>query len=170
MSELTPMMRQYLEIKADYPDTILFFRLGDFYEMFLDDAVRASRILDIALTSRNKSADGADVPLCGIPFHSANPYIAKLIGAGEKVAICEQLEDARPGQLYGYRVHGPYEPEKGHRFNPNKLLLDPYAKAMGRTLSATLLFDYPTLEAVAGYLEREILSFPEEPAAPAEVA
>ena len=95
MSELTPMMRQYLEIKADHPDSILFFRLGDFYEMFLDDAVKASRILDIALTSRNKSADGNDVPLCGVPFHSANPYIAKLIEAGEKVAICEQVEDPK---------------------------------------------------------------------------
>jgi len=95
MSELTPMMRQYLEIKADHPDSILFFRLGDFYEMFLDDAVKASRILDIALTSRNKSADGNDVPLCGIPFHSANPYIAKLVEAGEKVAICEQVEDPK---------------------------------------------------------------------------
>src|SRR5574341_723453 len=67
MSELTPMMRQYLEIKADYPDAILFFRLGDFYEMFMDDAVQASRILDIALTSRNKNADGPGIPLCGIP-------------------------------------------------------------------------------------------------------
>ena len=95
MSELTPMMRQYLEIKADYPDVILFFRLGDFYEMFLDDAVKASRILDIALTSRNKSSDGNDVPLCGVPYHSANPYIAKLIEAGEKVAICEQVEDPK---------------------------------------------------------------------------
>src|ERR1700757_5077260 len=95
MSDLTPMMRQYLEIKADYPDTILFFRLGDFYEMFLDDAVKASRLLDIALTSRNKSADGADVPLCGVPYHSVNPYIAKLIEAGEKVAVCEQVEDPK---------------------------------------------------------------------------
>src|SRR5512141_2490510 len=95
MSELTPMMRQYLQIKADYPDSILFFRLGDFYEMFLDDAVKASRILDITLTSRNKSSDGNDVPLCGIPYHSANPYIAKLIEAGEKVAICEQVEDPK---------------------------------------------------------------------------
>ena len=93
--ELTPMMRQYLEIKADYPDAILFFRLGDFYEMFLDDAVKAARILDITLTSRNKNADGADVPLCGIPFHSCTPYIAKLIEAGEKVAICEQVEDPK---------------------------------------------------------------------------
>ncbi|BDV43418.1 DNA mismatch repair protein MutS [Geotalea uraniireducens] len=95
MSELTPMMRQYLEIKADYPDAILFFRLGDFYEMFLDDAVKASRILDITLTSRNKGTDGADVPLCGVPFHSATPYIARLIEAGEKVAICEQVEDPK---------------------------------------------------------------------------
>ncbi len=95
MSDLTPMMRQYLEIKADYPDTILFFRMGDFYEMFLDDAVKASRILDIALTSRNKSADGADVPLCGVPYHSVTPYIARMIEAGEKVAICEQVEDPK---------------------------------------------------------------------------
>src|SRR5512136_81668 len=95
MSELTPMMRQYLEIKADYPDTILFFRMGDFYEMFLDDAVKASRILDIALTSRNRGADGADVPLCGVPYHSVNPYIARMIEAGEKVAICEQVEDPK---------------------------------------------------------------------------
>ena len=95
MSQLTPMMRQYLEIKAEYPEAILFFRLGDFYEMFLDDAVKASRILDIALTSRNKNSDGNDVPLCGIPFHSAGPYISKLIEAGEKVAICEQVEDPK---------------------------------------------------------------------------
>lgn len=95
MSELTPMMRQYLEIKTQYPDAILFFRLGDFYEMFLDDAVKASRILDITLTSRNKSHDGADVPLCGVPYHSAGPYIAKLIEAGEKVAVCEQVENPK---------------------------------------------------------------------------
>jgi DNA mismatch repair protein MutS len=95
MSDLTPMMRQYLEIKADYPDTILFFRMGDFYEMFLEDAIKASRILDIALTSRNKSADGTNVPLCGVPYHSVNPYIAKMIEAGEKVAICEQVEDPK---------------------------------------------------------------------------
>ncbi|GAM09375.1 DNA mismatch repair protein MutS [Geobacter sp. OR-1] len=89
------MMRQYLEIKSLYPDAILFFRLGDFYEMFLDDAVKASRILDITLTSRGKSNDGNDVPLCGVPFHSASPYIAKLVEAGEKVAICEQVEDPK---------------------------------------------------------------------------
>ncbi len=95
MSDLTPMMRQYLEIKTQYPDAILFFRLGDFYEMFLDDAVKASRLLDIALTSRNRNQDGTDVPLCGVPYHSAGPYIAKLIEAGEKVAVCEQVENPK---------------------------------------------------------------------------
>nr|WP_320050868.1 DNA mismatch repair protein MutS [uncultured Desulfuromonas sp.] len=90
----TPMMRQYLEIKSQYPDAILFFRLGDFYEMFLDDAVTASRILDITLTSRNKNSDD-EVPLCGIPYHSAQPYVAKLVASGHKVAICEQVEDPK---------------------------------------------------------------------------
>ncbi|WP_129125899.1 DNA mismatch repair protein MutS [Geomonas oryzae] len=95
MSEITPMMRQFLEIKAEHPDAILFFRCGDFYEMFLDDAVKASRILGITLTSRNKNADGSEVPLCGVPYHSCAPYIAKLVEAGEKVAICEQAEDPK---------------------------------------------------------------------------
>lgn len=96
MTAQTPMMRQYLEIKSRYPDSILFFRLGDFYEMFLDDAVTASRILDIALTSRNKNKEsGEEVPLCGIPYHSAQPYLAKLVAAGHKVAICEQVEDPK---------------------------------------------------------------------------
>ncbi|MBE0499923.1 MAG: DNA mismatch repair protein MutS, partial [Desulfuromonadales bacterium] len=90
----TPMMRQYLEVKSRYPDAILFFRLGDFYEMFLDDAVTASRILNITLTSRNKGADD-EIPLCGIPFHSAQPYIAKLVASGHNVAICEQTEDPK---------------------------------------------------------------------------
>ena len=93
--EITPMMRQYIEIKSAYPDAILFFRLGDFYEMFLDDAVKAAAILEITLTSRGKGADGSDVPLCGIPYHSATPYIARLVEAGEKVAICEQVEDPK---------------------------------------------------------------------------
>jgi len=88
------MMRQYLEIKADHPDAILFYRCGDFYEMFMEDAVKASRILGITLTSRNKNSEG-EVPLCGIPYHSCAPYIAKLIEAGEKVAICEQTEDPK---------------------------------------------------------------------------
>ncbi|MEJ2201421.1 MAG: DNA mismatch repair protein MutS, partial [Desulfuromonadaceae bacterium] len=94
MSGSTPMMRQYLEIKEQYPDAILFFRLGDFYEMFLDDAVTAARVLDITLTSRNKGA-AEEVPLCGIPYHSCQPYIARLVENGFKVAICEQVEDPK---------------------------------------------------------------------------
>jgi DNA mismatch repair protein MutS len=94
MAEQTPMMRQYLEIKSGYPDAILFFRMGDFYEMFLDDALLASRALDIALTSRNKGS-GDEIPFCGVPFHSATPYVARLIELGHKVAICEQVEDPK---------------------------------------------------------------------------
>ena len=98
MAEQTPMMRQYLEIKSGYPDAILFFRMGDFYEMFMDDALVASRLLDITLTSRNKGS-GDEIPFCGVPFHSVTPYIAKLIENGLKVAICEQVED--PKQVKG---------------------------------------------------------------------
>ncbi len=88
------MMQQYLQIKQRHRDAILFFRLGDFYEMFFEDAETASKILDIALTSRNKNNDGA-VPLCGVPYHSAEPYIQKLLRAGHKVAVCEQVEDPK---------------------------------------------------------------------------
>ena len=94
MSSLTPAMRQYLEIKARYPDCILFFRMGDFYEMFFEDAVLASKLLDITLTSRDKGREDS-VPLCGFPWHAASSYIAKLIGKGHKVAICEQMEDPK---------------------------------------------------------------------------
>src|SRR5512147_793674 len=93
-AKVTPMMQQYLQIKERYRDAILFFRLGDFYEMFFEDAQTAAKILDIALTSRNKSEDGA-VPLCGVPYHSAEPYIQKLLDAGHKVAVCEQVEDPK---------------------------------------------------------------------------
>src|SRR6266850_3716203 len=93
-ARITPMMHQYLRIKERYRDAILFFRLGDFYEMFFEDAETASRILDIALTSSNKNEDSA-VPLCGVPYHSAEPYIRKLLDAGYKVAICEQVEDPK---------------------------------------------------------------------------
>jgi len=87
-------MRQYAEIKERYPDCILLFRMGDFYEMFFEDAVRASRVLDIALTSRNKNSPDA-IPLCGFPYHAASSYIAKLVEAGFKVAVCEQMEDPK---------------------------------------------------------------------------
>ncbi len=94
MSHLTPAMRQYLEIKAQVPDCILFFRMGDFYEMFFEDAVLASKLLEITLTSRDKGKEDS-VPLCGFPWHAASSYIARLIEKGYKVAICEQMEDPR---------------------------------------------------------------------------
>ena len=96
MAEMTPMMKQYLEIKRDNPDSILFFRLGDFYEMFADDAKLASKELDLTLTSRDKDPKKAPeekVPMCGIPYHASEAYIARLIAKGYKVAICEQMED-----------------------------------------------------------------------------
>ncbi len=90
---MTEMMKQYVEIKNKYRDAILFFRLGDFYEMFLDDAIIASKELEIALTSRSKGEKAEQNPMCGVPYHSADSYIDKLISKGYKVAICEQLED-----------------------------------------------------------------------------
>ena len=94
MAELTPMMRQYLEIKQQHPDCILFFRLGDFYEMFYEDARLASKELDLTLTTRDRGKEKEDqTPMCGVPFHSAESYIARLVARGYKVAICEQMED-----------------------------------------------------------------------------
>ena len=87
----TPMMAQYMALKEKYPDVLLFYRMGDFYELFHDDAVAAAETLDITLTKRGKS-DGNDIPMCGVPFHSYEPYLAKLIRNGYKVAICEQTE------------------------------------------------------------------------------
>ena len=88
----TPMIKQYRDIKAKHKDAILFFRLGDFYEMFFEDATQASSILDLVLTSRGSDASGK-IPMCGVPYHSSDNYIARLIKAGKKVAICEQIED-----------------------------------------------------------------------------
>lgn len=90
----TPMMQQYQSIKKEYPEAILFFRMGDFYEMFNEDAREASKILDIALTSRNKNKANA-IPMCGVPHHSSNMYINRLVKSGKTVAICEQVEDPR---------------------------------------------------------------------------
>lgn len=92
MENLTPMMKQYLKTKEQYKDCILMFRLGDFYEMFFDDALTASKELEITLTGRNCGMDDR-APMCGVPYHSVDPYVAKLIKKGYKVAICEQLED-----------------------------------------------------------------------------
>ncbi len=88
----TPMMQQYLRIKADYPDMLVFYRMGDFYELFFDDARRAAKLLDITLTARGKSGGNA-IPMAGVPYHAAEGYLAKLVRKGESVAICEQVGD-----------------------------------------------------------------------------
>ena len=94
MAELTPMMKQYLEMKEQYPDCLLFFRLGDFYEMFLEDAKLASEELDLTLTTRDRNKPKEEqVPMCGVPYHAVDTYLARLIAKGYKVAICEQMED-----------------------------------------------------------------------------
>src|SRR5207302_8681474 len=93
-SQLTPMMAQYRRIKSELPkDALLLFRLGDFYELFFEDAQVGAQLLNVALTKRGV------IPMCGIPFHAANTYIGRILKAGRKVAICDQVEDARPGQL-----------------------------------------------------------------------
>lgn len=92
--ELSPMMRQYMEIKDKYPDELLFFRLGDFYELFFEDGITASRELELTLTGKNAGLKER-IPMCGVPFHSVNPYIEKLVEKGYKIAICEQLEDPK---------------------------------------------------------------------------
>ena len=86
----TPMMNQYMGIKKEYPDCILFFRLGDFYELFLEDALVGAKVLNITLTARPRGKDG-EVPMAGVPYHAAEHYLAKLVQAGHKVAICEQI-------------------------------------------------------------------------------
>ena len=99
-ADLTPLMRQYRDIKRAYQDAILFFRVGDFYEMFYEDAEEASRLLSIALTSRDKSRPDP-VPLCGVPYHAATAYIAKLLQAGRTVALCDQVEDPKSAKGQG---------------------------------------------------------------------
>ena len=92
VSRHTPMMQQYLRIKAQHPDMLLFYRMGDFYEMFYDDAERAARLLDITLTTRGASA-GEPIRMAGVPYHSVETYLARLVRRGESVAICEQIGD-----------------------------------------------------------------------------
>ena len=102
-SNLTPAMVQYMELKQAHQDYLLFYRMGDFYELFFDDAITASKALDIALTKRGK-ADGKDVPMCGVPFHAYESYMAKLMKQGFKVAICEQMEDPAEAKKRGYKA------------------------------------------------------------------
>ena len=100
---VTPMMAQYFAIKEQYADVLLFYRMGDFYELFFEDAVQAAAALDIALTKRGKHL-GDDIPMCGVPVHAAESYLQKLIRKGFKVAICEQTEDPKEAKKRGSKA------------------------------------------------------------------
>ena len=93
-SKLSPMMRQYLDSKKEYPDALLFYRIGDFYEMFFDDALTASKELDLVLTGKDCGLEER-APMCGVPYHAADSYVSKLVSKGYKVAIGEQVEDPK---------------------------------------------------------------------------
>jgi len=142
-ANLTPAMRQYVEIKARYRDCILFFRMGDFYEMFFEDALRASRLLDIALTTRDKDAG---IPMCGVPCHARNAYLSKLIRQGCKVAICEQIEE--PGG------RGIFRREVTEVVTPGLVFHDECLDARGNNFLAAVRlappFAYAALDATTG--------------------
>src|SRR5580693_2282623 len=147
-SQLTPMMAQYRRIKGELPkDALLLFRLGDFYEMFFEDAQAGAQILNLALTARN------GIPMCGLPFHAANGYIGKILRAGRKVAICEQLEEARPGKLVKREVTQILSP--GTHFDERMLVaernnflaaVNPAGKIFGLALVDLTTGDFLTTE------------------------
>ena len=101
--KLTPLLRQYLDIKNKYKDCLIFFRLGDFYELFFEDAELSAQILGITLTKRGQ-VEGKDVPMCGVPFHQGDSYLTKLLKAGHKVAICEQTETPEESKKRGHNA------------------------------------------------------------------
>ena len=132
-AEHTPMMQQYLRIKAQHPDTLLFYRMGDFYELFYDDARLAASLLDIALTSRGQSA-GSAVPMAGVPVQSLDLYLARLVRRGQSVAICEQLGD--PGKL-----RGPMQRQVVRVVTPGTVTDDALLEQRRETLLAALLIE-----------------------------
>src|ERR1017187_5675284 len=147
-AQLTPMMAQYRRIKSELPkDALLLFRLGDFYEMFFEDAQMGAQLLNVALTKRG------EVPMCGLPFHAANGYIARILKAGRKVAICDQVEDARPGQLVKREVTQILSP--GTHFDERMLVAErnnflatvyPNGKIFGLALVDLTTGDFMTTE------------------------
>ena len=145
-AKYTPMMEQYLEIKKDYKETIVFFRLGDFYEMFFEDAYTASRELELALTGKDAGAEER-VPMCGIPYHAANEYIEKLVSRGYKIAIVEQIED--PKEAVGIvkrgviKIISPGTIESGIREKDNNFIpsIDYFKREYILCNSTSLKFD-----------------------------
>ena len=129
----TPVMQQYLRIKAEHPDTLLFYRMGDFYELFYGDARRAAALLDIALTTRGQSA-GEPIPMAGVPVHSVEGYLGRLLRRGESVAICEQIGDPAKSK-------GPVERQVVRVVTPGTVTEDALLEKDRATLLAALLRD-----------------------------
>jgi hypothetical protein len=130
-SQHTPMMQQYLRIKAEHPDALLFYRMGDFYELFYDDARRAARLIDITLTSRGQSA-GEPIPMAGVPYHSVDTYLARLVRKGESVAICEQIGDPAKSK-------GPVERQVVRVVTPGTVTDDALLEQRRETLLAAVV-------------------------------
>jgi len=156
-NNITPMIAQYHSIKKDYQDALLLFRLGDFYELFYEDALIGSRELNIVLTKKKVSKD-KDIPMCGIPYHSADSYISRLVMKGYKVAICEQLEPATPGKVVKREVIRVLTP--GTYFDNDKIKSGLSAILEKGNKYAVSYLDLSTGEFLAAVLEKdEILSF-----------
>src|SRR5512147_392117 len=151
-TQLTPMMAQYRRIKGELPkDALLLFRLGDFYEMFFEDAQAGAQLCNLALTKRN------GIPMCGLPFHAANGYIARILKAGRKVAICDQMEEARPGKLVKREVTQILSP--GTHFDERMLTAErnnflgavhPLGKLYGLAVADLTTGDFRTTEVEGG--------------------
>ncbi len=140
MTTHTPVMRQYLSIKADFPDTLLFYRMGDFYELFFDDAKKAARFLDITLTARGKGSDNP-VPMAGVPYHAAEGYLAKLVKLGQSVAICEQVGDPATSK-------GPVERKVVRIITPGTVTDDALLNHQRDNLLASVFSSDPTSRAL----------------------
>ena len=121
----TPVMQQYHAIKAQFPDVLLFYRMGDFYELFYDDAKRTAKLIDIALTKRGQSAV-EPIPMAGVPVHSVDTYLARLVKLGESVAICEQIGDPA-------KARGPMAPPRRTAIPPAGLRRSPATRAQARS-------------------------------------
>ena len=144
---VSPMMQQYFEIKKQHPNEILFYRVGDFYEMFYDDALTASRELELTLTGKNCGKEER-APMCGVPFHSYETYVARLIAKGYKVAICEQMED--PALALSSGTSSAWSPPA----------LSSRAACWPRTKTTTFAAFTPSAPAAAGRLASALLTSP----------
>ncbi|MDA8021490.1 MAG: DNA mismatch repair protein MutS, partial [Gammaproteobacteria bacterium] len=141
LSAHTPMMRQYLSIKEKYPDTLLLYRMGDFYELFYEDAERAAKLLDITLTARSKSA-GKPIPMAGVPYHSVDQYLAKLVRRSVAVAVCEQIGDPATSK-------GPVERKVTRVITPGTLIEENLLADRRENLTAALIAENGRIGAAA---------------------